>query len=217
MLLMASDLLDRILLLMYIKINGISVKLAFLFPLLIICLGSGFMGRSLALFYNTNSSVAATLFLIAYIGGIYAMSFGLGGLIAAFVSLALTFVMGNIGASIVAVVTAGLTLWLGLYDTESVGSSERNKKLTPQEWVTVAATVAIGAALTVAIWQTVSGLLAGVLAGATVGSVAVFGVQLKYADTGVANPSRLLAIGSIASLWFGLIFGFFTYTPPLVN
>jgi len=201
---------------MYIKISGVFVKLSYLLPLLIICLGCSFMGRSLALLYRANSSVTATFLLIAYIGGTYALSFGLGGLIAAFVSLALTFSINGLGTGVAAVVAAGLIMWLGFYDAKSIGA-EKDQDLTPKEWAIALATVAIAGALVMAIMQAVSGIVTGILTGLIAGSIAVFGIQLKYTDTGVARPSRLLLVGSISSLFLGVVLGFFTYAPPILN
>lgn len=197
---------------MYVKVNGVFVKLAFLVPLLIIFLGCGIMGRSLALLYFANNSLTSTFLLIAYIAGIYAVSFGLGGIMATFVSLALAFTQVGFVPGAIAVVTTGLIIWLGFQDLDATDSS-RDKNLTPQEWGLVAATVAFGSALTVTMIQSTSGMVAGIFTGAIAGAIAVFGIQLKSSDTGIAKPSRLLLVGSIVSLSIGLVYGYFTYSP----
>jgi len=59
--------------------------------------------------------------------------------------------------------------------------------------------------------QTTTGAIADLIVGATTGSIAVIGLQVKSSEQSLANPSRFVRFGVIASLSIGFIFGLLTY------
>jgi hypothetical protein len=198
---------------MYVKIKGAYVKLAFLLPLVIICLSYGCLGRSLAVFYHQNNSFATTILLATSFAGIYVLRFSLGGILATVAGLVLTFIQAGVLPGIVAIAIAALVLWLGLYDVRSQSdTSETN--LNTLEWWQTLITVALSISLTMVILQAVSSFVAGLWTGALAGALAVFGVQVQTDDIGTDRPQYWLMLGACSCLAIGIIFGSFTYSTP---
>jgi len=195
---------------MYVKINGVFIKLSFWIPVLIIFLGYGFVGRSISMLYQQSNSATTTFLLALCVAGVYILPIGLGGIIATIVSLAVFFAIAGFSSGLVASAAAALVIWLGFQDADS-DIVDRDKNLITQQWLIVAATTCLALTLMFTIAQTTTGAIADLIVGATTGSIAVIGLQVKSSEQSLANPSRFVRFGVIASLSIGFIFGLLTY------
>jgi hypothetical protein len=186
----------------------------FWLPVAIIFLGYGFLGRLWQIMLaNGTSRLTLFMFLCLFIGSVWSLSMGLGGILATGLAIAIVFYRDGISSGLLAIGIAAIVIWLGFQETDP----ERNadQKLVWLDLVAVITIVALAFCSTIAIYSSVYDLATTIIIGSLAGAYTVIGAQIK--SSGINKIEALQFFGGLAliGLIIGWLHGVFTYQVQL--
>jgi len=182
----------------------------FWLPVVAIFSGYGFLGRFLRVIAldGANSLILFLLWTLG-LGGVWALSREIGGLLATVLALGLVFKLGGVGSGFIALVAASCTMWLGFLQTDRERSPNQN--LTLSEIGAVIVILSLAVFITLATYQILSGDVAAVISGAIAGSYTVIGAQIKASGITTKQALQFVALVAFLGMAIGWVYGWFTY------
>jgi hypothetical protein len=198
---------------MQIKIKGLYLNLPLLLSQIVLFLGYTFLGRSLYNLHRQDSPPSSLILLVVGLcfAGVWALPQNLGGIIAAFGCLILTFFWAGPVPCMVATVIALLFVWIGLQNTDS-GNADIEKNFTWQEWLAVVVTILLPLPIAMAMLQSFADYMQSFALGGLAGAVTIMGAQIRAAELPIKLVFLILSIVTLLGLFMGWLYGSLTYS-----
>jgi hypothetical protein len=201
---------------MYIKIQGIFIRVIFLVQLAVLLMGYGFLGYHLHLLYRESHLIEGLLLLGLSLVTTWAITFNLGGLIAVAITVPISFFYAGLVPSLIAAVAGVAFLLFCLWGDDYEEPEHKDRNLNRLDWLITLITIAFTAIFAkLVIGKTPNVWAAHLLAGGMAGAIATVGLQAKSVNLTKSKSFRLLiglavvglAIGSLFDLiWFNRSF-----------
>jgi hypothetical protein len=198
---------------MYIRVKGIILSASLLIGAIILIVGYGFLGDFAHTAYRQNELSLVALSLGIALASIWAIPQNLGGILAAFAILAITFLKLGFVPGLIATALCVVIFWLGLQDADY--SFANYPKIRWWEWLAVILNVCLSIVMTIAFLQRTSltGNIVGVALGILAGMFVVVGAQIKSAELAAKQALTLSTFMVLTGLVTGFAYGAFTYQP----